>query len=57
LFDERKVFNAGVKYDISPTTQLIAGVNDILNGMNGPTRILWFPDEGRSYYITLNMEF
>jgi outer membrane cobalamin receptor len=67
LFDERKVFNAGVKYDLSPTTQLIAGVNDIFdnagdwrmrpNGLNGPTRILWFPDEGRSYYLTLNVEF
>jgi outer membrane cobalamin receptor len=66
-FDERKVFNAGVKYDLSPTTRLIAGVNDIFNdadnwrmrpnGLNGPTRILWFPDEGRSYYLTFDVEF
>jgi outer membrane cobalamin receptor len=66
LFDERNLFNIGFKYDLSPTTHLIAGVNDVFNnadewrmrpdGMNGPIRMLWYPVEGRSYYLTLNME-
>ncbi|MDR1472473.1 MAG: TonB-dependent receptor [Synergistaceae bacterium] len=68
LFDARSVVNLGVKYDLSPTTQLIAGVDDVFNeadewrmhpddGVNGPTRMLWYPVEGRAYYMTLNMEF
>jgi hypothetical protein len=27
------------------------------SGLNGPTRILWYPVEGRSFYATLDMEF
>jgi outer membrane cobalamin receptor len=67
LYDARNLFNIGVKYDISPTTHLVAGVDDVFNdadgwrmrpdGYNGPTRMLWYPVEGRSYYMTLNMEF
>jgi outer membrane receptor for ferrienterochelin and colicin len=66
LFDARNVFNLGVKYDLSPSTQLVVGVDDVFNdadgwrmhpdGLNGPTRILYYPVEGRSYYLTLNME-
>jgi outer membrane cobalamin receptor len=66
LFDARNVWNIGVKYDISPTTQLVAGVDDIFNdaddwrmrpdGFNGPTRMLWYPVEGRTYYLTMNFE-
>jgi outer membrane cobalamin receptor len=66
LFDARNLFNLGVKYDLSPTTHLTAGVNDVFNdadkwrmrpdGMSGPTRMLWYPVEGRSYYLTLNMD-
>ncbi|MDR1915447.1 MAG: TonB-dependent receptor [Synergistaceae bacterium] len=68
LFDARDVVNLGVKYDLSPTTQLIAGIDDVLNdadgwrmhpadGVNGATRMLWYPVEGRVYYLTLNMKF
>ncbi|MDR2780608.1 MAG: hypothetical protein LBB28_05740 [Synergistaceae bacterium] len=27
------------------------------SGLNGPTRMLWYPIEGRSFYATLDMEF
>jgi outer membrane cobalamin receptor len=66
LFDARDVFNVGIKYELSPTARLTVGVNDLLDdaadwrmrpdGYNGPTRILWYPIEGRSYYMTLDME-
>ena len=53
---------------MSPTARLTAGVNDVFNnaydwrmhpdgGVNGPTRMLWHPVEGRTFYLTLNMEF
>jgi outer membrane receptor protein involved in Fe transport len=64
LFDERNVWNIGLKYALSPTTQLVAGVDDVFNnaddwrmrpdGLNGPTRMLWYPVEGRTYYLTMN---
>jgi outer membrane cobalamin receptor len=67
LFDARDVFNIGVKYDLNPTTHIILGVDDVFNqadewrmrpdGQNGPTRMLWYPVEGRTFYLTLNMEF
>jgi outer membrane cobalamin receptor len=67
LFDERNLVNLGVKYNFNPTTRLTLGVNDLFNeaegwtlqpdGYNGPTRMLWYPIEGRSYYMTLDMEF
>lgn len=66
LFDERNILNIGVKYELSPTTKLIAGVDDVFDdaddwrmrpdGLDGPTRMLWYPVEGRSYYLTLLME-
>ncbi|MDR3076398.1 MAG: TonB-dependent receptor, partial [Synergistaceae bacterium] len=66
LYDAQSVFNLGVKYDLSPTTKLTVGVNDVFNdadnlrmhpnGINGPTSMLWYPLEGRSYYMTLDME-
>jgi hypothetical protein len=27
------------------------------NGYNGPSRMLWYPIEGRSFYATLDVEF
>ncbi len=67
LFDARDIWNVGVKYRLSPTAQLIAGVDDVFDeadearmrpdGSGGPTRMLWHPVEGRSYYLTLMMEF
>ncbi|MDL2264233.1 TonB-dependent receptor, partial [Synergistaceae bacterium OttesenSCG-928-I11] len=64
LFDSRNVWNVGVKYRLSPTAQLIAGIDDVFDEAddwrmraNGPTRMLWHPIEGRSYYLTLMMEF
>jgi outer membrane cobalamin receptor len=66
LFDARNLFNVGFKYDLSPTTRLTIGVNDVFNdadqwrmrpnGMNGSTRMLWYPIEGRSYYLTFDIE-
>jgi outer membrane receptor protein involved in Fe transport len=68
LFDSRGVVNIGVKYDLSPSTKLTVGVDDVLDkadswrmypagGLNGPTSMLWYPVEGRSFYATLDMEF
>ncbi|MDR1649976.1 MAG: TonB-dependent receptor [Synergistaceae bacterium] len=67
LFDARSVWNAGVRYDLSGTTQLTLGVNDIFDkaddwrmrpdGLNGPVRMLWYPVEGRTFYATLTMTF
>ncbi|MDR1482199.1 MAG: TonB-dependent receptor [Synergistaceae bacterium] len=65
LFDARNIWNIGIRYDLSPTTRLVAGVDDVFNdsdgwrmrsdGFNGPSRMLWYPTEGRTYYITLNL--
>jgi outer membrane receptor protein involved in Fe transport len=67
LFDARNVWNVGVKYNLSGTTQLILGVDDVLNdadgwrmrpdGLNGPVRMLWYPVEGRTFYAAMIMEF
>ena len=67
LFDKRDLINLGVKYNFSPTTRLTGGVNDLLgdaegwtlypDGYNGPSHMLWYPIEGRSFYATLDMEF
>jgi outer membrane cobalamin receptor len=68
LFGERNVWNVGAKYRLSGTSQLIIGVDDVFNdsdgwrmypapGLNGPTRVLWYPVEGRTYYMTLDMRF
>jgi outer membrane cobalamin receptor len=68
LFDARGVVNIGAKYDLSPTSRLTIGIDDLFNdadtwrmypvsGLNGPTRMLWYPVEGRSFYMTLDMEF
>ncbi|MDR2522737.1 MAG: TonB-dependent receptor [Synergistaceae bacterium] len=66
LFDARNILNVGLKCDVSPTMRLVIGVNDVLddadswrmrpNGLGGPTRILWYPVEGRSYYLTLDVK-
>jgi outer membrane receptor for ferrienterochelin and colicin len=67
VLDARNVFNIGLRYDISPSSRLTAGINDIFDdadewrmrpegGLNGPTRMLWYPVEGRSYYMTLDIE-
>ena len=67
LFDARNVFNIGAKYDLSPNVHLAIGIDDLFNeadnwkmrpdGYDGPTRMLWYPIEGRSFYLTLNMTF
>jgi outer membrane cobalamin receptor len=67
LFDARNVWNAGFKYNLRESTELIIGVNDIFNEaedwrmypdtLNGPTRALNYPVEGRTYYMTLNTRF
>jgi outer membrane cobalamin receptor len=68
LFGPRDVWNLGFKWKLSDTTHLTVGVDDLLNdadewrmypapGFNGPTRVLWYPVEGRSFYATLDMKF
>ena len=67
LFDARHTFNIGLHYDLSQTTRLSVGVNDVFNsannwrmrpdGQHGPVRMLWHPIEGRSFYMTLRMMF
>jgi outer membrane receptor for ferrienterochelin and colicin len=66
LFAERNIWNIGAKYAFSESTELIVGVNDLTDesdgwrmytdGRNGATRMLDYPVEGRSYYMTLNMK-
>jgi outer membrane cobalamin receptor len=67
LFDSRSVWNLGAKYRLNKSSELILGVDDLFNdaegwrirpnpGLNGPTRMLYYPVEGRSYYLTLNIE-
>jgi outer membrane cobalamin receptor len=66
LFDARNLFNVGFKYSLSPAAHFAVGVNDVFDdadgwrmrpdGMNGPARMLWYPVEGRSYYLTLDMD-
>jgi outer membrane cobalamin receptor len=66
VYDMRSLWNVGVKYEISPTATLMFGADDIFNdagdwkmrpsgGLNGPIRMLYYPVEGRSYYMTLDM--
>ena len=67
IFEARAVCNAGIKYKLGDSSRLSFGVNDIFNqaddwrmrpdGYNGPTRMLWYPMEGRNYYITYEIEF
>jgi outer membrane cobalamin receptor len=67
LFDARNIWNVGVKYNLSDSTQLVLGVDDVFNdadgwrmrpdGLNGPVRMLWYPVEGRAFYATVIMEF
>ncbi|MDR1472796.1 MAG: TonB-dependent receptor [Synergistaceae bacterium] len=68
MFGARDVLNLGLKWKLSGSAQLALGVDDVLNdaddwrmypppGFNGPTRILWYPVEGRTYYMTLDMRF
>jgi outer membrane cobalamin receptor len=68
MFDARGVVNIGAKYSLNPTAALTVGVDDLFDeagdwrlypngGLNGPTRMLWYPIEGRSFYMTLDMEF
>ena len=62
LFDARTVCGVGVKYKLSPVSTIIAGVDDIFDqaddwrmrpdGLNGPVRMLWYPVEGRTFYVT-----
>jgi outer membrane cobalamin receptor len=67
LFAARNIWNIGAKYAFSESTELVVGVNDLTdesdgwrmypNGRSGATRMLDYPVEGRSYYMTLNMKF
>jgi vitamin B12 transporter len=66
FFDARTVWNAGIKYSFSPRARLFIGVDDIFDTAkdwklrpveNGPTRILWYPTEGRYFYATFEYLF
>lgn len=62
LFDARTICGVGVKYKLSAVSTIIAGVDDIFDqadewrmrpdGLNGPVRMLWYPVEGRTFYVT-----
>jgi outer membrane cobalamin receptor len=66
LFEARNIWNVGVKYSFSESIEMILGVNDVFDNadgwlkfpdtLNGPARMLDYPVEGRSYYMTLNIE-
>lgn len=66
-YDAQDIWNAGLKWSLSPKSELAIGVRDIFdqaddmrlapNGSNGPVRVLWYPLEGRSYYLTLTAKF
>ena len=66
FFDSRTLWNFGVKYAIGKNATLSIGVDDIFNQAedwklravgNGPTRMLWYPTEGRYFYATLEYRF
>jgi outer membrane cobalamin receptor len=68
MFSDRGVVNVGLKYDLGPSTRLVLGVDDVFNeadfwrmkpddSFEGATRVLWYPIEGRTYYMTLDMRF
>jgi outer membrane cobalamin receptor len=66
FFDSRTVWNAGIKYALSPAATLFFGVDDIFDQAedwklraveNGPARMLWYPTEGRYFYVTLEWKF
>jgi vitamin B12 transporter len=68
LYAARGTVNIGARYRLSPAAHLSVGVDDLFDeaddwmmhpayGLNGPTRMLWYPIEGRSLYLTLDMEF
>ena len=55
-----------MKYSLSPRARLVVGVDDIFDSagdwklrpvQNGPTRMLWYPTEGRYFYATLEYIF
>lgn len=64
-YDSRTVLNAGFKYAISPSVKLYLGVDDLFDQANewrlravgtGPTRMLWYPVEGRRFYATIEFK-
>ena len=67
IFDARGVWNVGVRYELSRTMTLTAGIDDLFNDadgwrmmpetLNGPTKILDYPVEGRTFYITAEVKF
>ncbi|MDR2175508.1 MAG: TonB-dependent receptor [Synergistaceae bacterium] len=66
FFDARTLWNAGIKYALSPSASLFVGVDDIFDqaddwklraAENGPARMLWHPTEGRYFYVTLEWKF
>ena len=67
IFGARGVVNAGARYELSPTANLTVGIDDLFNDsdgwrmmpetLNGPTRMLWYPAEGRTFYLTLDIKF
>jgi vitamin B12 transporter len=65
-WDKLTTFGMGLRWNINDRLRLIAGVNDIFDKApetnlfavrNGPTRMLWYPMQGRTFYATLLWEF
>lgn len=66
FFDARTLWNVGVKYAVGRNAKLFVGVDDLFDQAdewklrpvgNGPTRMLWYPTEGRYFYATLEYTF
>jgi len=56
----------GLKYSFSKHTKLVLGVNDLFNEspdvkmftvLNGPSRTMWYPMQGRTFYASFIWDF
>lgn len=65
-WDDLATFGLGIRYRVNDRLKLTAGVDDIFDKApeinlfavrNGPTRTLWYPMQGRTFYASLIWEF
>lgn len=65
-WDNLTTVNGGIKYDLNNDLKIVAGVNDIFNKapdvqlfatQAGPSRMLWYPMQGRTIYATVIWSF
>ncbi len=64
--DDYYTVGIGVKYRLSETLKISAGVDDIFDAApdtqmfavyNGPARTMWYPMQGRTFYATITWDF